>query len=60
MIVFFENLTIVSCMFFIFLIVNWILFTIQLVNFFLYIILDYKNLKFKHLIDNISIHFLSF
>ena len=25
--------------------------------FFLCIILDYKNLKFKHLIDNIAIHF---
>ena len=25
---------------------NWMLFTIQLINLFLYIIIDYKNLKF--------------
>ena len=28
-------------------------------NYFLCIILDYKNLKFKYLIDNIAIDFLS-
>ena len=38
---------------------NRMLFTIQSVNvFFLYIILDHKNFKFKHLIDNISVNFL--
>ena len=31
------------------------IFTIQSINFFfIYIILDYKNLKFKYLIDNIT------
>ena len=33
------------------------LFTIQLVNLFFMIILNYKNLKFKHLIGNIVIDF---
>ena len=33
------------------------LFTIQLVNLFFMIILNYKNLKFKHLIDDIVIDF---
>ena len=32
----------------------------KLETYFLYIILDYKNLKFKHLINNITIDFLSF
>ena len=57
MIIFFENLTVLFGIFFIFLTANWILFTIRFINFFLCIILDYKNLKFKHLIDNIPIHF---
>ena len=58
MAILFGNLTIVSWMFFMFLIANWILFTIRsIIFFFLCIILDYKNLKFKHLIDNIAIHF---
>ena len=35
--------------------VNRMLFTIPCINLFLYIILDYKNLKFKHLIDDITI-----
>ena len=34
---------------------NWILFTIRSINLFLCIILDYKKLKFKHLIDDIAI-----
>jgi len=29
-------------------------------TYFLYIILDYRNLKFKHLIDKIAIDFLFF
>ena len=52
-------------MFFIFLTINThvkchtnlILFTIQLRNLFLCIILNYKNLKFEHLIDDIVIDF---
>ena len=36
------------------------LFTIWFLNIFLCIILDYKNLKFKHLVDNIVINFWSF
>ena len=35
--------------------VNWMLFTIRSINLFLGIILYYKNLKFKHLVDNIVI-----
>ena len=35
--------------------VNQMLFTIQFINLFLGIILDYKILKFKHLIDDIAI-----
>ena len=35
--------------------VNQMLFTIQFINLFLGIILDYKILKFKHLIDDIVI-----
>ena len=34
---------------------NWMLFIIQSINLFLFIILEYKNLKFKHLINNITI-----
>ena len=37
---------------------NRILFTIRLINLFLYILLDYKILKFKYLIDDITIYFL--
>ena len=37
--------------------VNWILFTIRSITYFLCIILNYKNLKFKHLIYNIVINF---
>ena len=36
--------------------VNWILFTIRSITYFLCIILNYKNLKFKHLIYNIVIN----
>ena len=36
--------------------VNQMLFTIRSINLFLYIILDYKNSKFKHWIDNIVIY----
>ena len=36
------------------------LFTIWFLNLFLCIILDYKNLKFKHVVDNIVINFWSF
>ena len=32
------------------------LFTIWLINFFLGVLLEYKNLKFKHLIDGITIN----
>ena len=32
------------------------LFAIPLINLFLFIILDYKNIKFKHLIDVIAIY----
>ena len=35
---------------------NWMLFTIQLINLFLFINLDDKNIKFKHLIDVITIY----
>ena len=35
--------------------ISWILFTIRSINLFLGIILDYKKLKFKHLIDDIAI-----
>ena len=38
--------------------VNWMLFTISSINLFLYIILNYKNLKFKYLIDDIDIDIL--
>ena len=34
---------------------NWMLFIIQSINLFLFIILEYKNLKFKYLINNIAI-----
>ena len=37
--------------------VNRILFTIQSINIFLCIILNYKNFKFKNLIDDITIDF---
>ena len=37
--------------------VNWILFIIRSITYFLCIILNYKNLKFKHLIYNIVINF---
>ena len=40
--------------------VNWMLFTISSINLFLYIILNYKNLKFKYLIDDIDIDILFF
>ena len=40
--------------------VNWMLFTISSINLFLYIILNYKNLKFKYLIDDIAIDILFF
>ena len=40
--------------------INQILFTIRSINLFLCIILDYKNLKFKHLIDDIAIDLYSF
>ena len=33
---------------------NWMSFTIQSINLFLCIILDYKNMKFRHLIDHIA------
>ena len=36
--------------------VNWILFIIRSITYFLCIILNYKNLKFKHLIYNIVIN----
>ena len=36
------------------------LFTIWHITYFSFIILDYKNLKFKHLIDNVVINFWSF
>ena len=36
------------------------LFTIWPITYFSFIILDYKNLKFKHLIDNVVINFRSF
>ena len=39
---------------------NRMIFTIRVVNLFLCIILDHKNLKFKYLIDNIIIDSLSF
>ena len=38
---------------------NRILFTIQSIKLFKYIILDKKNLKFKHLIDDIAMDLLS-
>ena len=47
MVIYFENLTIRLYVFY-----NKL--------YFLCIILNYKNLKFKHLIDNITINFLSF
>ena len=34
---------------------NRMLFTIRLITYFSCAILDYKNLKFKHLIDNINV-----
>ena len=46
-VIYFENLTI-----------RWYVFYNKF--YFLCIILNYKNLKFKHLIDNITINFLSF
>ena len=36
------------------------LFIVRFINLFLCIILDYKNLKFKHLIDDIVIDFFIF
>ena len=33
---------------------NWMSFTIQSINLFLCIILDYKNMNFRHLIDHIA------
>ena len=61
----FENLTIRLHSFYIFnmhvkLCSNRMLFIIQSTNLFLCIILEYKNLKFKHLIDDIGIDFLIF
>jgi len=58
----FENLTIGMHFLYVFNIpfkfyLNRMLFTIQLVNLFFMIILNYKNLKFKHLIDDIVIDF---
>ena len=38
---------------------NRMLFSIQSINYFLCIILDYKNSKFKYLIDDIAIDLLS-
>ena len=40
--------------------VNWMLFTIQSINLFSMHNFRYKNLKFKHLIDDIAIDFLFF
>ena len=40
--------------------INWLLFIIRSINLFLYIILDYKNLKFKYLINGIVIDFFYF
>ena len=58
---FFENLTIELHVLYILnthvkFCVNWMLFTISSINLFLYIILNYKNLKFKYLIDDIAIN----
>ena len=39
---------------------NRMLFIIWSINLFLYIVLDYKNLKFKYLIDGIAINFFYF
>ena len=36
--------------------VNKIIFIIRSINLFLCIILDYKNLKYKHLIDEVAIN----
>ena len=47
-----------DCMFFIFL--THMLFTIWSISLFLCIILNYKNLKFKYLIDDICINLWSF
>ena len=56
---YFENLTIGLHILYVDMYVkfraNWMLFIIQSINFFLSITLDYKNLKFKHLIDDIVI-----
>ena len=62
---FFENLTIELHVLYILnthvkFLVNWMLFTISSINLFLYIILNYKNLKFKYLIDYIDIDILFF
>ena len=62
---FFENLTIELHVLYILnthvkFLVNWMLFTISSINLFLYIILNYKNLKFKYLIDDIDIDILFF
>ena len=56
----FENLTVVMHFLYVFNIpfkfyLNRMLFTVQLVNLFFMIILNYKNLKFKHLINDITI-----
>ena len=40
--------------------VNQMLFTIRSINLFLCIILDYKNLKFKYLIDNIVVSIIRY
>ena len=56
---YFENLTIGLHILYVDMYVkfraNWMLFIIRSINFFLSITLDYKNLKFKHLIDDIVI-----
>ena len=42
---------------------NWMLLTIRSINLFIYLFyinLDYKNMKFKHLIDKRTIDFWSF
>ena len=62
---YFENLTIELHVLYILnthvkFLVNWMLFTISSINLFLYIILNYKNLKFKYLIDDIAIDILFF
>ena len=58
MVTYFENLTVELHVFYVFKIhvkfhANQILFTIRFIAYFLCIILDYKNSKLKHLIDNV-------